>query len=342
MLVDHNVDLKRAVPIGVLTHSAVGLEFRLRDEMKVSDAFRVVRQTLTAAVLENLSILVAGCAMDGVYQSRVSVRRLRAIYSLFKSTSLGARMQTIRAELKWLSDLLGSAREDNIVPERILQPIAASNLDVSGFRSLLRSFRMLQQGARVAVLTGLRTSRITQLGIELEKGLHHSSGEELAGVGVEFVDQERTSDFLAAALQSRLQALAADGRAIASLAHAQQHSLRIRAKKLRYMIEPFSELLPWPYTGEAIALLRAFQDALGDVNDGRVTRALILDCARTSLAKKGREGSLLVAAGVAGAECARHEAQVLSRAQAARDSLARLGEPFTGARLLHPAIGRIR
>jgi triphosphatase len=341
MLVEHDVNLRRAVSAGVLTHSGVGLEFCLRHE-EVSEAFRVVRQTLMAAVLENLSILGGGCTGDGLHQSWVSVRRSRAIFSLVKSTSLGARMQTVRAELKWLSDLLGRAREYDVVLKKFLRPIAAENPDVSGFQAMLRSFRMLQQGARAAVLTGLRTSRFTQLGIKLEKGLYRSSRKKLAGFGAKFVEQERPSAFVAAALQSRLQALVADGRALASLAHAQQHSLQIRAKKLRCMIEPFSEPLPGPHFGQAIALLRAFQDALGDVTDGRASRALILFWARTLLARKGRPGSLLAVAGVAGAECVRHEAQALSRAQVALDSLARQGEPFTEARLLPPTIGRIR
>ena len=253
MLVEHDVNLRRAVSAGVPTHSGVGLEFCLRHEMVISAAFRVVRQTLMAAVLENLSILGAGCTRDGLHQSGVSVRRSRAIFSLVKSTSLGVRMQTVRAELKWLSDLLGNPREYDVVLKRILRPIAAENPDTSGFQALLRSFRMLQQGTRAALLTGLRMSRITQLGIELDKGLHRASREELAGFGAEFVDQERLSAFVAAALQSRLQALVA-----------------------------------------------------------------------------------------AGAECVRHDVKALSLAQVALDSLARQGEPFTEARLLPSAIGRIR
>ena len=308
MLVEHDVNLRRAVSAGVLTHSGVGLEFCLRHE-EVSEAFRVVRQTLMAAVLENLSILGAGCTGD---------------------------------VLKRLSDLLGRAREYDVVLKKFLRPIAAENPDVPGFQALLRAFGMLQQGARAAVLTGLRTSRFTQLGIELEKGLYRSSREELAGFSAKFVEQERASAFVAAALQSRLQALVADGAALASLEHAQLHSLHIRAKKLRCMKEPLSEPLPGPHFGQAIALLRAFQDALGDVTDGRVSRALILFWARTLVARKGRQASLLAAAGVAGAECVRREAQALSLAQVALDRLARQGEPFTQARLLPPAIGRVR
>jgi triphosphatase len=340
MLEERELGQDSIVTPHALMSPPTGGEFRLNNTMAVSEAFRGAGLIHARAVVRNLSVLPAEHHMDALHQSRVSIRRLRAIFSLFKPTLRGSAMEDVLAKLKWISDLLGRAREYDVLIHRILEPIAAGNPDVVGFESLLRSFCNLRQRACEAVLAGLGEGRILHLELALEKALGDQPGGLVPVQAPLSAGRDNASIFIAAALRRRLKGFLDEGDCLATVDHAQQHRMRVRAKKLRYMIESFSELLPGLITGEVSHRLRDFQDAFGDINDGRVSRVLILDWAGGS-ARRAGERSWLVAAGVAASESIRHEERALSRAQAAFAELAEPVQSFLGARSTRPSIERL-
>jgi CHAD domain-containing protein len=56
---------------------------------------------------------------DGVHDMRVSVRRLRSCLRVFGNCFDRAGIRTVKAELKWLSDLLGAARDAEVLRRTI-------------------------------------------------------------------------------------------------------------------------------------------------------------------------------------------------------------------------------
>jgi len=54
---------------------------------------------------------------------RVGLRRLRAALSLFKELVRDGEIKSIKAELKWLTDRLGSARELDVLIEEHVDPL---------------------------------------------------------------------------------------------------------------------------------------------------------------------------------------------------------------------------
>jgi triphosphatase len=319
----------------------LGREFRLSNTMAASEAFRGVGLIHARAVVRNLSVLPAEHHMDALHQSRVSIRRLRTIFSLFKSIPRCSAMEDVSAKLKRISDLLGRAREYDVLIHRILEPIAAGNPDVVGFESLLQSFRNLRQRACDEVLAGLGEGRILHLELALQKALGDRPGGLLPMQAPLSAGRSNAGIFVATALRKRLKDFLDGGDCLATVDHARQHRMRVRAKKLRYVIESFSALLPQLITDEVGHRLRDFQDAFGEINDGRVSRVLILDWAQGSSARTAGERSGLVAAGVAASESIRHEERVLSRAQAAFAELAEPVQSFLGARSTRPSIERL-
>jgi hypothetical protein len=73
---------------------------------------------------------------------------------------------------------------------------------------------------------------------------------------------------------------------------------------------------------ELTPFLHAMQEALGKVNDGRISRELVLGYAASTLPRNSGERASVSAAGVVAATCVIGEASMIADAQAARDGLA--------------------
>jgi CHAD domain-containing protein len=265
---------------------------------------------------------MAGGGVDALHQSRVCVRRLRAIVLLFRPALGWDDGKAVQAELKWLSDLLGDARALDVFVNAVLTPIAAANPDAPGFAPLLAAFHTRRERAYAAIAEGLRSSRLLELSLDL---VARFDGLLMTGVLQGEAARRRKlpiGRFLAKQLKGRLTSLLRASRAIERMEPAAQHRVRIRAKKLRYMIEPFRELLSRKRFRTAVTCLQEIQDALGDLNDFNVNREIALAFAREGLADKTGDGSALFAAGLVAAGCRKHEKSALSRAIAARAKLA--------------------
>jgi len=113
-----------------------------------------------------------------------------------------------------------------------------------------------------------------------------------------------------------------DSRGIEKLGAPEQHRIRLRAKKLRYMIEPFADLIPHKRFNEIVSSLHGIQDGLGDLNDCKVNRRLLLAYAKDVLAGDPAQHLSLIPAGLAIGACMAREATALSKAAAARERLA--------------------
>jgi CHAD domain-containing protein len=77
---------------------------------------------------------------------------------------------------------------------------------------------------------------------------------------------------------------------------AQLHELRIRAKKLRYLLDATAALLDAGDLEYILGALKKLQRVLGDFNDAQVQENRLLECAR-ALVDRGAPGSVLLAVG---------------------------------------------
>jgi CHAD domain-containing protein len=74
------------------------------------------------------------------------------------------------------------------------------------------------------------------------------------------------------------------------------HALRIEAKRLRYILEFFSDVLD-PCASEAIAALTALQDHLGKLHDADVTMGMLRDLMTNQTADQPEPAALAEAIG---------------------------------------------
>jgi CHAD domain-containing protein len=78
-----------------------------------------------AAKLSILDLAVRRDKPDAVHQMRVAVRRLRSTLQSFTGIVSGAKTEHLRAELKWLGGVLGTARDAEVLSGHLRAGLAA-------------------------------------------------------------------------------------------------------------------------------------------------------------------------------------------------------------------------
>src|SRR5262249_22823696 len=93
---------------------------RLDPTGDVRDAFAAIAHSCLRQFRLNETLLMQDGAVSAVHQARVGLRRLRSAFSLFKSLlAEDARAAPLRAELRWLTQVLGEVRNIDVLIKRV-------------------------------------------------------------------------------------------------------------------------------------------------------------------------------------------------------------------------------
>lgn len=207
---------------------------------------------------------------EAVHEMRVGVRRLRTALRLGKAALPPRQRQALARELRWLGGMLGGVRDLDVQlanaawHRQRLAPTARGPVD--GLRRALRRQRV---AARAALEEALDSPRCTKLLLALERA-SAAPRRPPRGAGAEPIARAGRR-----AVKRAMRRLRALGDAIEELPRADDlHALRIRAKRLRYVLEALK-----PITGrEGRRLTRQLvrlQDLLGRFNDAMVAAATV-------------------------------------------------------------------
>ena len=102
-------------------------------------------------IRRNEAPVMAGLG-DGIHQMRVAVRRLRAVLSAFRKMLPSEQRRWASAELRWLADALGEARNLDVFEGAVIRPTREALPDVAALRVLTAAARLrgtpLEQAAR--------------------------------------------------------------------------------------------------------------------------------------------------------------------------------------------------
>jgi triphosphatase len=237
---------------------------------------------------------------EKVHKLRVAARRFRALLSVFKPLAKDPAAQHVRAELKWIADALGQARElDVFVAEVWVRALAVFG------KALLAAQATAYAWAGKAV----DSARFRALALEAAAWLE--AGAWTADKSLEKIRRHAASAFAAEVLDRRRRKIRKDGKDLAALSPDDRHHLRLRGKTLRYAAEDLATLFPdHPKRADRfIKTTRTLQDSLGALNDLAAREALAREVARASgepeaafaagrltAGREGREMELLVEA----------------------------------------------
>ena len=207
---------------------------------------------------------------EAVHEMRVGVRRLRTALRLGKKALPARQLEALARELGWLGDVLGQVRDLDVQLATAdwhrgrLTPAARGPID--GYRRALRRRRL---AALAALREAFDSSRYTKLLLALERAAS-TPARPPAGAAAEPIPRAGRR-----AIKRAIRRLRTLGDAIEELPQADDlHALRIRAKRLRYVLEALK-----PITGRdgrrLTKQLIRLQDVLGRFNDAMVAAATV-------------------------------------------------------------------
>ncbi|WP_051013801.1 CYTH and CHAD domain-containing protein [Pararhodospirillum photometricum] len=200
-------------------------------------------------------------AVAGVHQTRVALRRLRSVLTLFGPARPAPA--ALVADLRWVMGVLGPARDLDVFLTEILPPLAARLEGDPGLASLLEQGRREQHALRAAAQAAVCGPRFTTLILRLSHWLDAPGPLPSAPA---------LGALAEAALERRWRRMRRAGRGFDTLPDPARHALRVRIKKIRYALEVLAPLYAERPVRDTLRALKDAQEALGQANDAAVAR----------------------------------------------------------------------
>lgn len=235
-------------------------------ERSPEEAARQICLGLLGEATEAYVQLERGEDKEALHDFRVALRRLRSVMRAFRSHLRGSVGKKLRQELKSLAASTNSARDLEVQLEWLNQESSSSTWEESereaaailrGRLESSRSHRPAEPlGERFRSLRRALIRRLTIARIDLQKDTPYFALAigRLLGKGARTLRESLT------------RAATTDG-------EEELHRARIRAKELRYLLEPLRGELPG--ATPLIQRLKLLQDCLGEIQDARVLTATI-------------------------------------------------------------------
>ncbi|MBB4568935.1 CHAD domain-containing protein [Rhizobium leucaenae] len=229
----------------------------LDQNMHASDAFQTIAASCFRHFRLNEDVLLRQRNAEALHQARVGLRRLRSDFSLFKRMLPGDEPQRLKDEFRWLTGVLGEARNLDVLLAKATDP---------DLRGRLKDAR---EAAYDEAVEGLNSSRARALMLDFNEWLR--CGEYLSLPETEDVRGLQASEFAEMALDRMRKKLKKHGQVLAKVDDHQRHEARKDAKKLRYAAEFFESLFDDKRGVRRhrrfIGAMEKLQDHLGSLND---------------------------------------------------------------------------
>jgi inorganic triphosphatase YgiF len=220
---------------------------------------------------------------EGIHQMRVGLRRLRAALSLFKEILQGADFRKLKAELVWLTEQLGPARDYDVLVSKTLHPFRSSHHSGEEFTALERDFNSQRKAGFSAAKAALESRRFHRLLLDIALWLFDGDWRNNADALETSLRKQPIGKFAEQEVTRRMRKIAKRVRKLRAIDPRRRHRLRIAVKKVRYAREFFETLAP--DGGRNIdGALKNLQDALGNLNDITVHSTLAHSLARINSA----------------------------------------------------------
>ena len=239
---------------------------RLHPGSQAGDAVRAALAAGVSRLLRHDPGVRVGDDPEDVHQARVATRRLRSDLRTFKSLLDQEQAGPLRDELKWAGELLGAARDADVLLERLRADAERlPQRDAAAVAGLLRRLAAERDRARVRVREGLRTDRYVAL---VERLVAFAQVPPLVG------DWARPArDVLPGLVAPTWKHLQRSVEGLSDPARPDElHQVRIRAKRCRYAAEAVA-----PAVGKEASRLASavagVQSVLGDHHDSYVADA---------------------------------------------------------------------
>lgn len=241
------------------TQAAVKAEpVALGEIINAGEAFEAIAYACIRHFRLNETHVLAARDGDALHQARVALRRLRSAFSIFRPLVAGAESDAVRAELAWISGVLGNARDLDVFIQKRLD---------GADQMLVAKVHAARERAYDEAIEALESERIRGTMITLVAWIATGKWRE---ENAQAADEPVTA-FAASALDRFWRKVKKGGRGLGSIGDEARHDVRIAGKKLRYAAEFFAGLHKSRKQAKRRAAfldpLESFQSDLGDLND---------------------------------------------------------------------------
>ena len=237
----------------------------IKPEMTSADAFRAIARNCLRQIIVNEPAMCAGRA-EALHQMRVGLRRLRAAIAIFADMLAGSDEARIKAELRWITQELGPARDLDVFAADVLMPLQAAHPGDERVGAAHRDFEERRKSAYARAAGSVRSDRFRNALLDLAEWIEvgaWAAKEAAAGGSI--------AEHAAAELARLSKQIKKRGADLRQRSAHQRHRLRIRAKRLRYATEFFASTFPGETKlkrrAETLSAVKDLQDALGGLND---------------------------------------------------------------------------
>jgi triphosphatase len=238
---------------------------KLDRSMSCGEAFRVITASCIRQIIANEPGMCAGHA-EALHQLRVGLRRLRAATKAFAEITADPQQERIKTELKWVMKQIGPARDLDVLGTDVLEPLRQINTDDPDLAAAHRSYNEMRKQAHESAKRSIRSDRFL---VDLAKWIE--VGNWTTDPALKEVRERKITEHAAELLTRWRKRFRKRGKKLSDLSPQQRHSLRMRAKDLRYVIEFFASLFPGRENEKrreaALAALEKLQDTIGALND---------------------------------------------------------------------------
>jgi triphosphatase len=282
-------------------------------------AMQAICRTCLHDLTSNVGTIDGEHAIEGVHKTRIAVRRFRAAMTLFKKITADEESNRLRGEMKWLSDLLGEARDLDVLQMESTLPQAR---DLSGGRALVEVVAEKRHAAHEKLREAVRSQRFYIFLVDLVRWIEDGDwlkADSKQGDG-------RVVRFARRAIARRRKRLLKKADHLSKLPPAARHRVRIAGKKLRYMTEFLQPLAKSKDQQREhrrfVKQLETMQTSLGTLHDAEARGEFFRHIAEVPPASTPPDGSASAALSLAAAPT--KDADLLRQAASARGKIARI------------------
>jgi triphosphatase len=247
-------------------------DLEIEPEMKSAEAFRAIARSCLRQIIVNEPAVFAGHA-EGLHQVRVGLRRLRAAISIFADVVADGGEEQVKADMKWITQELGPARDLDVFAADVLKPLRKDKPQDPAVNSAVRDVEERRKAAYARAIGSVRSERHRKALIGLAEWIEvgaWTSREAAHGPIAELATTELAR--LRKGVKKR-------GKDLRHISAQRRHKLRIRAKRLRYATEFFAKTFPGERNvklrDELLSALKDLQEALGGLNDLETRHSLV-------------------------------------------------------------------